>query len=416
MNAFDPAENATRTGGLERLAAFVPSAGRAYAANRNTDFGSEDRHNVSILSPYIRHRLVLEAEVLEAVLARFAPTTAEKFIQEVFWRSYFKGWLEQRPTVWTAYRCRVEQLARELEQEGPLSQRYRQAISGQTGIACFDAWALELSMTGYLHNHARMWFASIWIFTLELPWELGADFLYRHLLDGDPASNTLSWRWVAGLHTKGKTYLARPGNIRTYTAGRFDPGDQLAKDAPPLRETETHDLRPIPPAHSSCEELPAILLVTEDDCTIESLIRRGGIRGGLALLATKDRSPMRLGDSARSFAAAAVRDAADRAQDYFDCPFDQPDETVDWTSAIQRVCAAAKVSTVVTAYAPVGPVAERLAHCRQALERYGIQLVQIRRQWDDGVWPHATKGFFSLKAKIPSILEARQRQQLELMF
>ncbi len=69
--------------------------------------------------------------------------------------------------------------------------------------------------TGYLHNHARMWFASIWIFTLRLPWELGADFFLRHLLDGDPASNTLSWRWVGGMQTMGKTYLARADNIAT---------------------------------------------------------------------------------------------------------------------------------------------------------------------------------------------------------
>jgi deoxyribodipyrimidine photo-lyase len=77
----------------------------------------------------------------------------------------------------------------------------------------FDDWAQELVATGYLHNHARMWFASIWIFTLRLPWELGADFFLRHLIDGDPASNTLSWRWVGGLHTPGKTYLATADNI-----------------------------------------------------------------------------------------------------------------------------------------------------------------------------------------------------------
>ncbi len=90
---------------------------------------------------------------------------------------------------------------------------------------------------GYLHNHARMWFASIWIFTLRLPWVLGADFFMRHLCDGDPASNTLSWRWVAGLHTRGKTYLARASNIATYTGGRFTPQDHdLAAFAPPLTE------------------------------------------------------------------------------------------------------------------------------------------------------------------------------------
>ena len=101
---------------------------------------------------------------------------------------------------------------------------YRAAIDGETGIECFDAWSAELCETGYLHNHARMWFASIWIFTLKLPWRLGADFFYRHLLDGDAASNTLSWRWVAGLHTRGKPYAARADNIATYSGGRFTPG------------------------------------------------------------------------------------------------------------------------------------------------------------------------------------------------
>ena len=62
-----------------------------------------------------------------------------------------------------------------------------------------------------------MWFASIWIFTLNLPWELGANFFYKNLLDADPASNTLSWRWVAGLHTEGKFYLARQENIEKFS-------------------------------------------------------------------------------------------------------------------------------------------------------------------------------------------------------
>ncbi|MCK7502530.1 MAG: hypothetical protein MZW92_81430 [Comamonadaceae bacterium] len=87
-----------------------------------------------------------------------------------------------------------------------------------------------------LHNHARLWFASLWIFTLELPWALGADFFLRHLLDGDPASNTLSWRWVVGLQTPGKIYLARADNIARFTAGRFPAVTGLATAARPLRE------------------------------------------------------------------------------------------------------------------------------------------------------------------------------------
>ena len=222
----------SRAEGLRRLEAFLPRAGRRYAETRNYDQGPEAHDNVSTLSPWIRHRLVTEAEVIRAVRARHRFRAAEKFIQEVCWRTYWKGWLEMRPAVWAAYRAEVESGLAALDDDSGLRESWQSAVEGRTGIACFDAWAGELVSTGYLHNHARMWFASIWIFTLKLPWALGADFFLRHLLDGDPASNTLSWRWVAGLHTRGKTYLARPGNIETYTRGRFCPGMQAGNPAP----------------------------------------------------------------------------------------------------------------------------------------------------------------------------------------
>jgi deoxyribodipyrimidine photo-lyase len=182
----------TRSAALQRLQSFLPQAGRAYAASRNYDLGPDNRSNISCLSPWIRHRLITEEEVLETVLKRFSLSTAEKFVQEVFWRTYFKGWLEQHPSVWHSYRDDLKHLIEELDHSTSLSTDYKAATEGQTGIDCFDAWAQELKETGYLHNHARMWFASIWIFTLRLPWQLGADFFLGHLLDGDPASNTLS--------------------------------------------------------------------------------------------------------------------------------------------------------------------------------------------------------------------------------
>ena len=191
----------SREEGLRRLQDFVPRSGRAYAASRNHDFGPDVRTNVSLLSPYVRHRLIGEWEIAEAVLSRYALSTAEKFIQEVCWRTYWKGWLEQRPEIWQRYMSDVARLMREVEADPARREAYRRAVCGETGIACFDAWVQELRGTGYLHNHARMWFASIWFYTLKLDWQLGADFFLRHLLDGDPASNTLSWRWVCGLHT-----------------------------------------------------------------------------------------------------------------------------------------------------------------------------------------------------------------------
>ena len=202
---FEP----THTSALARLQRFVPRAGRDYASMRNYD----DTAQVSTLSPYLRHRIITEEEVLRATLSRYSPQTAEKFVQEVYWRTYWEGWLEQRPRIWTDYRTELRAALNRVQSESGLRQEWEAACKGETGIECFDHWARQLAETGYLHNHARMWFASIWIFTLRLPWTLGADFFLRHLLDGDPASNTLSWRWVGGLQTVGKTYLARPDNI-----------------------------------------------------------------------------------------------------------------------------------------------------------------------------------------------------------
>ena len=181
---------ATRQAGLDQLKAFIPHAGANYAKRRNYDFGPGQHSAVSQLSPYIRHRLIREDEVLRAVLDQHSSQNAEKFIQEVFWRTYWKGWLEMRPSVWGAYWAELALAWDQVQTQSGLRSEWEAACKGETGIECFDAWARELAQTGYLHNHSRMWFASIWIFTLRLPWALGADFFLRHLLDGDPASNT----------------------------------------------------------------------------------------------------------------------------------------------------------------------------------------------------------------------------------
>jgi len=375
----------TRQAGLARLEKFASRTGQPYARQRNHDFGTALRRNVSVLSPWIRHRLITEEEVLHAVLAHHSISAAEKFIQEVFWRTYFKGWLEQRPSVWATYQ---DGLARALN-DGTRYSDYQDAIAGRTGIACFDHWAQELVRTGYLHNHPRMWFASIWIFTLRLPWQLGADFFLRHLIDGDPASNTLSWRWVGGLHTKGKTYLARPDNIAKYTGGRFHPVGQLATVAEPLTEPFEHHRVPLP----TIDPMPDgnfSLLVTGEDCQIETVLAHSP-KARLGVLATPsfEVSPLVL-----SFATGAVEVSSGAVVN----------TRSDWSGQIIDAASVAETKTVVTGFAPVGPVADQLAELN--LRDAGITLHQVRRDYDTLAWPYATKGFFGLKKKIPHVLRA----------
>ncbi|MEM9028258.1 MAG: FAD-binding domain-containing protein [Pseudomonadota bacterium] len=399
--------NPSRLSGLDRLAAFLPHTGRDYASARNADFGPGNHANVSMLSPYIRHRLILETDVLSAVRDRFALSTAEKFIQEVFWRTYFKGYLEQRPSIWTTYVTDVRTLTPRLSDDEDLAERYAAAVSAQTGLTCFDAWVRELIATGYMHNHARMWFASIWIYTLGLPWQLGADFFMRHLLDGDPASNTLSWRWVGGLHTKGKTYLARPDNISKYTNGRFDPVHSLARAAPPLTEPHAHQKCPIPES-DTCPNVPYLLLITEEDCAPESLALTHAPRACLTLTAVDDRSPQAISETVRLFTHGALADAAERTSAAFDMrsiDVGMQARSRGWAAVVAEACADLDVSTIVTAYAPVGPCATQLKTMRSELSEAGISLHQIRRPLDDLAWPHATRGFFALKKKIPEVLE-----------
>ena len=384
----------SRAKALDRLAEFVPAAGRLYAAGRNTDAGPDRPGAISRLSPYLRHRLITEHEVVAQVLARHNLDAAETFIQEVLWRTYWKGWLEMRPSVWRRFaedRDRQRDAFRD-------ARALADAQSGRTGVEGFDHWARELVETGYLHNHARMWFASIWIFTLHLPWTLGADFFLRHLLDADAASNTLSWRWVAGLQTVGKTYLATSDNIARYTNGRFAPAG-LAREAIALTEAPVEPARSLgePPRHDPAQA--SLLLVTPEDMHPESAF--DGASGFHSMLVACD-ADLLWGDGSRRFVAAAAVETAERAAAHYACPANMI-ERLDAESLITAAHAAG-VRRIVTPYAPVGPVADQLARLAPMLAREGVTLAQVRRDWDSAFWPHAKKGFFAFKERIPALL------------
>lgn len=386
----------TRAAGLARLQAFLPNAGRAYAATRNADLGPDDRSNVSALSPWLRRRMITEEEVVAAVLSRHSQAAAEKFVQEVAWRTYWKGWLQLRPAMLDRFDGERIALRGQLARDRGLERRYRQACDGATGIACFDAWAEELRTRGWLHNHARMWFASIWIFTLGLPWQLGEDHFYKHLLDADPASNTLSWRWVAGLHSVGKHYLARAENIDRNTRGRFAPYGQLNEAAAPLTEAE-----PVPPAMplrapASHGTGPLALLLTEEDLHPESWPLTGDVQAIAVLPSATVHAP---GSPAATFSTGALADAAARAAAHFGVGCE--------TVAAETVAAWLRgkaLTTLVTSDLPTGMISRQMAAIAPQLAAHGSQWMPVRRPWDAALWPLATAGFFKLKTKLPRVI------------
>jgi deoxyribodipyrimidine photo-lyase len=394
---------ASRKAGLKRLAAFTPDAGRHYSSGRNHDRGPGQHNSVSRLSPYLRRRLVTEEEVVTAAVESHGLEGAEKFVQEVFWRSYFKGWLERRPVIWDLYRDGLQDDLSRLRADAASREKLDRALAGDTGVECFDFWVRELVETGYLHNHARMWFASIWIFTLRLPWRLGADFFLRNLIDGDPASNTLSWRWVAGLHTRGKTYRAEAWNIARFTDRRFVlPEGLLSPVADALTGEEPDGLPPVTSVRTPAlpdRTLPTALLITEEDCGIETLpLSEFDIKTVATLEASHLRSGLPVSPIVRDFEVAALADTVERLErPARELIARDPGILLDWARK-------ANVTQIVTGYIPAGPLRDWMKQAQTHLHAAGVSLCEWQREWDAMTWPHATAGFFKVKKQIPRIL------------
>jgi deoxyribodipyrimidine photo-lyase len=194
-----------RTAALERLAALDPAA---YARTRNHVEGA-----VSGLSPWIRHGVLSLAEVRDVAVAR-AGAAAEKFVAELGWREYWRQ----------VHAALGDRIAEPLEPPAATPRAAACApmpadvLQAATGMACIDAFVRRLHETGWLHNHERMWLASWLVHVRGVAWRAGAAWLLSHLVDGDPASNHLSWQWVAGTFSA-KPYLFNRENLETFTAG-----------------------------------------------------------------------------------------------------------------------------------------------------------------------------------------------------
>ena len=373
---------ASRAKALNQLNNFVDNNLSEYSKLRNFDFGPEKRSNISCLSPYITHGIINEKEVIQKALSKFSFSKNEKFIQEVLWRTYWKGWLELRPNVWTDYLAELNQMKNEFQN----NQNYLSAIDGKTDIECFNAWVNELKDNNYLHNHTRMWFASIWIFTLELPWQLGAEFFMQHLYDGDAASNTLGWRWVAGVQTQGKHYLASEWNIKKFTNNRFQ-NIKLNENAPPKISEKSYQI--IKKDFNNPKNIEEKnLLIFENNLSFEITDFQEKNFEKIYLVSNKNENrSIKLSEKLVKFKSQLIEDQGQRLKDQsIDC----------------QVVDISELTKIENCYGLYPTVGENL----DFLNSNNLKIDFLYRNLDQLAWQYCNKGFFNFKNYIPKIVSS----------
>ena len=369
---------------LEKLEHFCLNHLAKYSSTRNFDFGPEQRENTSVLSKYITHRVVDEIEVLKSSYSKFSYAKIEKFIQEVMWRTYWKGWLEMRPKVWQDYNKDLLELKKETK------KNYLDAINAQTNVEPFNDWVLELKQTGYLHNHARMWFASVWIFTLNLPWQLGADFFLKNLLDGDAASNTLSWRWVAGLHTQGKHYVAAEWNINKFSKKKYK-NLKLNETAIAKYETTIYETYPI--AFDTTTNDQSLFLIHNLDSNFiqqnQTQSNHYGVMDFTSILQKQAYS-----ENVINFKKNINNELKNLIKEKFNSEI-----YIDSLESLQKVIKEKNIKQVILPYLNVGYENDFIQSIKKE-----VNITYSVRDYDRYCWQFATKGFFKFKEQIPKVL------------
>ena len=367
----------SRDGALKKLDNFINAELPNYNFKRNFDLGPNDKSNVSCLSPYISHRLITEYEVAKIVLAKFPYQKVEKYIQEIFWRVYWKGWLELRPQVWSDFTEDLKALKED--------DNYKKAINGETQIKCFNDWVNELKENNYLHNHTRMWFASIWIFTLNLPWQKGAEFFMKHLFDGDAASNTLSWRWVAGLQTKGKHYVAQAWNISKFTNNKYQ-NVKLNENALPLTDKREYKLSPINLDYD--DNANENLLVFENELNLENH-KLKNYKNIYLILLTNEVRKIKLEKKILDFKTQIINDQKKR---------------LDQIKVINETELQSSAKETISFDVIHPSIGENYSYLNSLRKKLNLKLSFILNEEDKFSWQFSNKGYFNFKNNIPNIL------------
>jgi len=368
----------TRKEALNTLESYIENNISDYTTKRNFDFGPQNRKNISCLSPYITHRLISEYEVAKKTLSKYPYQKVEKFIQEIFWRVYWKGWLELRPKVWTDFVEDTKNIKN--------SNEYEKAINGETNINCFNDWVKELKENNYLHNHTRMWFASIWIFTLKLPWQKGAEFFLRELYDGDAASNTLSWRWVAGIQTKGKNYIAQNWNINKFTNNKYE-DLKLNENPQPIIDQREYKISPLNVCNNETASDRLVFFENELDF---QFFNTNNYKKIYCILLANDERQVKLGNKVLDYKKNLIKNQIQNSGLKI--------EFIEGNKFIE-------LSNMDKDFDIVYPsIGENMSFLKRVIKKNNLNINYLTREEDNYCWQFSNKGYFNFKSNIPKIL------------
>ena len=351
-----------------------------YSSKRNFVFGPP-HNNVSKLSPYIRRRFITEEQVLEKIYKKKSNFKIDKFVTQIFWRTYFRGWLESHPWVYEKY-----------DKE---NENYN--VPSKTGIKCFDSWTEELIKTGYLHNHARMWYASIWIFTLNRTWQSGANFFKNNLLDWCPASNTLGWRWVAGLHTVGKHYVAKEDNINFFTNFDFKFKNNLNENPSPIYNDywNGESLNLTYEKNLLSKDLQNIgIVLNKNDMSFNIIFADLKLPYEGCIFKNYNENTFK-NNIIKKFEQGLFNDVIEQNPNF--CVKETFNDLLIWVKKKQ-------IKNLILPFEHVGNKIFNNSIFLKKLNQDNINILFYIRDWDRYSFPHAKKGFFKFKKEIPNLL------------
>ncbi len=358
---------------------FLNTKIKDYGSRRNYDYGPQEINYVSKISPFISHRVLYEYQIIKDIKVKYNGNLVNKFIEEVYWRIYWKGVLENKPCIWENF------INKELDNYD--FNQYKLAVNGETDISYFNSWVEELKTYNYLHNHTRMWFASTWIFTLGLPWELGAKFFFKYLYDGDAASNLLSWRWVGGLQTKGKRYMFSPQNLKKFSNGRFCVTHITNEDI--ILEDDFDVIFSNDIYKSNMNKSSDYLIMFENDLNENSL--KGIVseyQKVFLIELDKKHRMIEISDSVAQFKQDLINE--------FSLKF----ANIEKISSLELNHKLKGVSSVDLIYPSIG---DNYDFIKRFQERNKLMVKNLVRPEDLYAWKFAKRGFFKFKENIPAI-------------